>query len=379
MHRIVCLLLLVSPAVAFAADGTGGFTSSGFGLCALAVFVIAYGLVIAEEMTELRKSIPVLIAAGIVWMLVAAAWSGSENRDAAEALRENLIEYAELLLFLLSAMTYVNTLQERDVFAALRSWLIARGLSLRSVFWMTGLMAFWLSPVLDNLTTALVMGAVVIAMGGANRSFVVPACINIVVAANAGGAFSPFGDITTLMVWQKGVVNFFEFFALLLPALANWLVPAVCMSFAIPSGKPAPEATRVRVKYGAGLVVSLFAATIAGTVTLHQFLHLPPFIGMMTGLGLLQVVGHRIRHRELQQFVPLRSDAIPAGFKPATRPFDIFISMKRVEWDTLMFFYGVVLCVGGLVRSAIWNCCRVVRTRPLVQVPRTCSSESRLR
>ncbi|MEP7245482.1 MAG: sodium:proton antiporter NhaD [Gammaproteobacteria bacterium] len=342
------LLLLVLPAVAGAADNGSDLTSSGFGLCALAAFVFAYGLVIAEEMTELRKSIPVLIAAGIVWMLVAAAWSGIPGKDAGEALRENLLEYAELLLFLLAAMTYVNTMQERNVFAALRGWLIARGLSLRALFWITGLMAFWLSPVLDNLTTALVMGAVVIALGGGNRRFVVPACINIVVAANAGGAFSPFGDITTLMVWQKGVVRFGEFFALLLPSLVNWLVPAVCMSFAIPKGKPAAEAAPVHLKHGAGLVVVLFAVTIAGTVLLHQFLHLPPFIGMMTGLGLLLVAGHRIRHRELFDFAAMVPEALPEGFKPAMRPFDIFISMKRVEWDTLMFFYGVVLCIGGL-------------------------------
>ena len=115
-----------------------------------------------------------------------------------ELLRENLLEYAELLLFLLAAMTYVNTLEERHVFAALRSHLIARRLSFRAVFWITGAMAFVLSPCLDNLTTALVMGAVVLAMGRGIAAFIVPACINIVVAANAGGAFSPFGDITTL-------------------------------------------------------------------------------------------------------------------------------------------------------------------------------------
>ena len=97
-------------------------------------------------------------------------------------------------------------------------------------------MAFFLSAVLDNLTTALVMGAVVLSVGRGNPRFLVPACVNIVVAANAGGAFCPFGDITTLMVWQHGVVKFFEFFDLFLPSLVNWLVPALCMQFAIPRG-----------------------------------------------------------------------------------------------------------------------------------------------
>jgi Na+/H+ antiporter NhaD/arsenite permease-like protein len=221
-------------------------------------------------------------------------------------------------------MTFVNTLQERDVFAALRSTLIARCFSLRAVYWLTGLIAFWLSPVLDNLTTALVVGAVAITMGRGNRAFIVPACINIVVAANAGGAFSPFGDITTLMVWQKGVLGFFEFFRLLLPSLTNWFVPALFMSFAVPRGHPAAESVRVSMKPGGGLVMALFAATIAFTVVLHQFFDLPPFLGMMTGLGLLHVVGYFIGRQ------------------------DFLSSMKEVEWDTLLFFYGVVLCVGAL-------------------------------
>ena len=143
-------------------------------------------------------------------------------------------------------MTYINTLEERNVFAALRSWLVSAGLSLRVVFWMTGLLAFFLSPVADNLTTALVMGAVVMAVGGrqpALRRAV--ACINIVVAANAGGAFCPFGDITTLMVWQKGVVSFFEFFASFLPSLINWLVPALVHDLRRAEGKPEAAARGV--------------------------------------------------------------------------------------------------------------------------------------
>ena len=202
-------------------------------LLALLVFVIAYGFVIAEEFTHVRKSKPVVVAAGIIWILVALAARSQGGIDAGELLEHNLLEYAGLLLFLFAAMTYVNVLEERNVFAALRSWMVAKGFSLRTIFWLTGLFAFLLSPVLDNLTTALVMGAVVLNVGRGIARFVVPACINIVVAANAGGAFSPFGDITTLMVWQKGIVSFTGFFALFLPSLVNWLVPALCMQFAI--------------------------------------------------------------------------------------------------------------------------------------------------
>ena len=323
-------------------------TQSSAALIALAVFAIAYVFVIAEEFTHLRKSKPVVLAAGILWLLVALAWQKSGLHGADEVLRHNLVEYGGLLLFLLAAMTFVNTLEERHVFVALRSALVARGLSFRAMFWLTGAITFVLSPILDNLTTALVMGAVVLAAARGMPRFITPACINIVVAANAGGAFSPFGDITTLMVWQKGLVGFSEFFALFIPSLVNWLIPAFLMSFTIPVGQPTPEDQRARIRSGGIGVIVLFALTIAATVAFHQYAHLPPFLGMMTGLGALQIYGYVIRRRELRSFTIQPRTAPPPGLKHAIKPFDIFISVKRVEWDTLLFFYGVVLCVGAL-------------------------------
>lgn len=323
-------------------------TTSATALVAIGVFAVAYAFVIAEEFTHLRKSKPVVLAAGVLWLLVALAWKAAGLAGAEEALLHNLVEYAGLLLFLLSAMTFVNTLDERHVFAALRSALVARGLSYRALFWLTGAITFVLSPVLDNLTTALVMGAVVLATGRGVTRFITPACINIVVAANAGGAFSPFGDITTLMVWQKGLVGFTEFFALLIPSLVNWLVPAVAISFAIPAGQPPADEQRARIKSGGFGVIVLFALTIATTVAFHQYAHLPPFLGMMTGLGALQIYGYVIRRQELRSFGIQPRNSAPPGLKHASKPFDIFISVKRVEWDTLLFFYGVILCVGAL-------------------------------
>ena len=114
---------------------------------------------------------------------------------------------------------------ERNVFEWLRAWLVSRGFGLRKVFWITGIIAFFLSPIADNLTTALVMCAVVMAVGKGQPRFVAVAATNIVVAANAGGAFSPFGDITTLMVWQKGVLSFGDFFAIFVPSAVSFVHP----------------------------------------------------------------------------------------------------------------------------------------------------------
>lgn len=357
IHALI--LLLMTPTTWASAQGTTNgmtldLTTNWIGILAIITFVLAYAFVINEEFLHLRKSKPVIIAAGIIWILVGIAYALEGQSAAANAaLKHNLLEFAELMLFLLAAMTFINTMEERNIFKALRAWLVSSGYSLRTIFWITGLMAFFISPIADNLTTALLMAAVVMAVGGANTGFIAVACINIVVAANAGGAFSPFGDITTLMVWQKGIVQFEQFLALFIPSIVNWFVPALFLSLAVPRTAPESAREQIEVKYGGYVVVALFLVTIAGTVSLHNFLHLPPFLGMMTGLGLLKLYGYFIRRKEINsQIFPseIESEALAtqAGMKPLHKPFDIFISMKRAEWDTLMFFYGVVLAVGGL-------------------------------
>ena len=140
---------------------------------ALVVFVVAYSLVILEENIHLQKSKPVIVAAGIIWVLVAITYSAAGDTHSAEvALEHNLLEFAELFLFLLAAMTYINTMEERGVFDVLRAWLVTSGFSLRKIFWLTGGIAFVLSPIADNLTTALLMATVVIAVGGENTRFI---------------------------------------------------------------------------------------------------------------------------------------------------------------------------------------------------------------
>jgi NhaD family Na+/H+ antiporter len=298
----------------------------------------------------MRKSKPVLLAAGLIWGMIAYFYASHGLPHAAElAVRHNILEYAELLLFLLVAMTYINAMEERQIFEALRVRLVCAGFSLRKLFWITGVLAFFISPVADNLTTALLMGAVVMAIGKGNAKFIGLACINIVVAANAGGAFSPFGDITTLMVWQKGIVNFWSFFALFIPAAVNWLVPALLMSLAIPRAQPAACKIDVQMKRGGVVVMGLFLLTIATAVSFHNFLHLPPMMGMMTGLAYLQLYGFYLKktHKDGQDaasYDPEKAEELLGD----TVPFDIFRSLARAEWDTLMFFYGVIVCVGGL-------------------------------
>jgi Na+/H+ antiporter NhaD/arsenite permease-like protein len=298
LSALLALALSFMPQLAVAADNVKllDLTGHWVGYAAIALFIIAYALVVVEEEIHMRKSKPVMVAAGIIWAMIALVYAqqpdSAYHHTAEVMIRHNLLEYAELFLFLLAAMTYIATMGERGVFDALKAWLINKGFSLRTIFWLTGLLAFFISPVADNLTTALLMATVVMAVGGNNFGFIAVACINIVVAANAGGAFSPFGDITTLMVWQKGVVEFHEFFVLFLPSLVNWFIPAFIMSLTLKSQTPEASNEQVVLKQGAFVVIGLFLLTIGMAVCAHNFLHLPPVVGMMTGLGFLKDNSH---------------------------------------------------------------------------------------
>lgn len=351
--RIVLLLaLFISPfAVAAEAVGAEGtrldLTHEWVGYTALVIFFLAYLLVILEERIHLRKSKPVMAAAGLIWLLIAAVYSSHDiSRLTEQGIQENFEEYAELFFFLLVAMTYINAMIERGVFEELRNWLVEKGFGYRALFWMTGTLAFFISPMADNLTTALIMCAVILAVGKNQPAFVALSCINIVVGANAGGAFSPFGDITTLMVWQREVLHFGTFFNLFIPAVVNFVVPALCMQFALPQGKPAPrEHHHSALKQGGIPIVFLFLCTIVTAVTFHNTLGIPPVFGMMLGMAYLKFYGFYLRRCE---HIPMdEGDESPPGTSEK-RGFDIFAKVAQAEWDTLFFFYGVMLAVGGL-------------------------------
>ena len=311
-------------------------TTSYVGILSLITFIIAYAVVMVEEFSHLRKSKPVILSAVIIWAII--AFHFSSNKDYAieieHALEHNILEFAELFLFLLVAMTYINSLEERKVFDVVRYQLTSRGFSFRQLFIFTGIITFFLSPIADNLTTALVMCSVLMACGKGNAKFISIGCINIVVAANAGGAYSPFGDITTLMVWQAGIVEFFTFFKIFFPSVINYVIPAAIMYFFIPKDKPEVSTEKVYMKRGGRVIIFLGFFTIFSAVNFHNILHLPPMLGMMFGMGLLGLYSF---------YLQITHDPSVEDQK-----FDFFRKVARAEWDTLLFFFGVILSVGGL-------------------------------
>ena len=334
--------LLGMPQLAMAEEAITnlGLTGTERGIYTVLIFIIAYGFVMAEEFTGLRKSKPVIIAAAVIWAhaAVLAAEAGVSTEALHEAFEFNLKEYAALMLFLLVAMTYINAMAERNVFEALRSWMVRKQFGYRQLFLITGIVTFFLSAIADNLTAALLVGAVVLAVGKDNEKFIAIGFVNLVVAANAGGAFSPFGDITTLMVWQAGYAEFFDFFNLFIPSVVNYAVPAAIMYLAVPDEQPpVTNEAAVVLKPGAVQICILFVLTIVTAVSFKQVLHLPPFMGMMAGLGVLMVYGYR-----LQTLYKSNTD------DDQHSSFDIFDKVRDAEWDTLFFFFGVVFAVGGL-------------------------------
>ncbi len=334
----VLALLTITPSSLHAAElaPTLNLTQHPVGYLMLLIFFAAYAFVAVEEVIHLRKSKPVMLAAGLIWALLGLVYAGQGKSEILEAAAKHVIlDYGELMLFIVVAVTYVNTMEERRLFDVLRIKVVSMGLSYQQMYWLVGGMAFVLGPIIDNLTTALVMGAVIMSVGGENRRFILPACILVVVAANAGGVFSPFGDITSLMVWQKGKLEFLEFFNLFLPSLVNFLIPAFLMYHAVPAGAPEPTNERKRLKPGAYGVMWLFAATIATAVLFKSYFQLPPALGMMLGLGYLQMYSYFLQRKGTRRN---NGDMVLDSFK----------EIGRIEWDTLLFFFGIIFAVGGL-------------------------------
>jgi Na+/H+ antiporter NhaD/arsenite permease-like protein len=235
-------------------------------------------------------------------------------------------------------MTYIEAMIDRGVFSALRYNLVSSGYDYKKLFWVTGLLAFFISPIADNLTTALILSTVLITIDKDNRAFIVPSAINIVVAANAGGAWSPFGDITTLMVWVDGKGAFTEFLFLFPASILGWGVTAFLLSKFVPNGTPpfSDDEEKAEIADGGKEIMGLFGLTIFLAVMSHNLLHLPAMWGMMFGLAILKLYVYKMNMEN-------------RGLKGDKRiKINAFSWIAKIENDTLLFFFGILAAVGGL-------------------------------
>jgi Na+/H+ antiporter NhaD/arsenite permease-like protein len=308
----------------------------------LAVFILSYYFIAAEDKYRINKAKPALFGGTFIFMLIGIyyAVNGLDLDRLHTEVNHLVLEIAGIFFFLFVAMTYIEAMIDRNVFNSLRVKLLNKGYGYQKLFWVTGVIAFFLSPIADNLTTALILATVLVTIDKENKAFLVPAAVNIVVAANAGGAWSPFGDITTLMVWTSGKGMFLDFLFLFPASFMGWIITAWLLSRFVPEGGPKyfREEEKVEMLEGGRMIIILFGLTISCAVMTHQLLHLPAMWGMLFGLSLLKLYTYHINRRYFELYETYD--------KP--HPVNPFAWISRIENDTLLFFFGILAAVGGL-------------------------------
>jgi len=353
-------LLWLLPMMVFGDEASNqkplDLTHSWVGFFSLGVVAVAYVAAMLEDVTFIRKSKPMLLGASLIWSAILLVYRlNGDTTLAVAAFRSNLESYVELLFFIMVSMTYLNVMESMKVFDALRIRLVSLQLGYRALFWLTGFLVFFISSVVNGLTSGLLMGAVVVAVGRDSPKFVSLACLNLVIACNAGGSFSPLGGISTLFVWQGGVLEFTDFFKLFLPCLVNFLVPAALISFQVPKGSPAIMMESVDLPRGTKRIMFLFGLTIFLAIIFDMVLKLPPAAGMLAGFSLLELFDYYLMKTPGRD--PDRLALLPHGldFKPRSsrdqerlESYAIFDKAGHLDWDTLLFFYGAMVAIGGL-------------------------------
>ena len=310
---------------------TMDLTWTWVGMFCLALFVIGLFFIINEAKNWLNKSIPALFLWTLMHIVIWVYFiiNGLDVSLLQIEIQAVIIEVVEIFFFLFVAMTYIEVLIERNAFEVLKQKLVAGWHNYKKLFWLIGFLAFFLSPLVDNLTTALIL-VTVISTITRDPKFLLPTAINIVVAANAWWAWSPFGDITTLMAWTAGKWSFSDFLYLFPSAFIGWVVTAYLLSLFLPNGAPKKvNMSRLKeLKVGTKRIIGLWLFTIFMAVMWHQLFHLPAMWWMMFGLSLLKLYTYRLH--------------IKSGLHKAY----IFEHMRKVEVDTLLFFFGIL--------SAVW-------------------------
>ena len=324
-----------------AIGSTVDLTTTWVGIVSFVLFVVGYYFIAAEDKYEINKAKPALFMGTSIFMLIGVyyAMNGLDGAHLHHEIELLIYEIAGIFFFLYVAMTYIEAMIDRNVFSSLRYNLVSKGYNYKKLFWITGLLAFFISPVADNLTTALILSTVLITIDKENRAFIVPAAVNIVVAANAGGAWSPFGDITTLMVWVDGKGAFADFLYLFPSSISGWFITAFLLSRFVPNDNPpfAEGEKEVHIAPGGKIIIGLFALTIVSAVVSHQLLHLPAMWGMMFGLAILKLYIYKMSR-------VVRYDSSGAVCPTV----NVFAFIAKIENDTLLFFFGILAAVGGL-------------------------------
>jgi NhaD family Na+/H+ antiporter len=299
------------------------------------VFVLGYGAIIFEHNLRINKGAVALLLAAGLWLLYFSGLAPSEH-VATEQLAELLSEVAQIVFFLLGAMTLVEVIDLHGSFKLVTDQIRTR--SKWKVMWVLAILAFFMSAVLDNLTTTIVMVSLLrrILPNRDNRLLLGSM---VVIAANAGGAWTPMGDVTTTMLWIGGQVTTFGVMgALLLPSLVTMAVAVLLLGIKEKAGHYGGEAEEgeQQVELGARRVLSLGLGAFIMVPVLKSVAHIPPFVGILLGLGVMWLVTDVLHHEhEDRQHVK-----VPAAF-------------TKIDVSGVLFFLGILLGIGALQAAGL--------------------------
>ena len=299
------------------------------------VFVAAYAAIAFEHPLGVNKSASALIGAGLLWTLYAA--SVGDPQVVSADLGESLLGTAQIVFFLLGAMTIVEVVDAHDGFDVITSRIRTRSVS--SLLWLVGICTFFLSAILDNLTTTIVMVSLMQKLLAERRDRLFFAGV-IVIAANAGGAWSPIGDVTTTMLWIGGQVTSLPLMkAVFVPALVSLLVPLAVTAVAargrtvISPDDSASGHRSITTALERKLMLSLGLGVLVAVPAFKAATHLPPFMGILFGLGILWLVGDLLhRRKDLEE----------------SRRLTLVHALSRIDLSSIVFFVGILLAVAVL-------------------------------
>jgi len=380
-HCLALAFVFLLPSLSYAEE-TSAVTHPDLkhhfvGYLTIAITVIAYAIAMTEDLHQMSKAKPMVLGSALIWFAIFIYFSlqFGTAKNVAVVFQSNLTAYAELFLFITVSMTFLNAMTERGIFDALRIVLENKKFTYRQLFWITGAIAFLLSTVISSLTVGLLMGYIILEIGKNQPKFIGLAGLNAVVAANAGGTTSPLGGISTFFVWQQNALHFTEFFALTIPCIVNFLVPAAIMQFSVSKESPShsifekPELIsgdnwslrssdwdfhkkreNPELKRGAKRIIFIFILTFTITILSNVFLDMPAIAGMIFGLGILQSFAYYLTKSE-NKYAKINYFLTEHGkqsFFNSKKGFDVFKCIAGVDWDTLLFFYGAMMIVGAL-------------------------------
>ena len=301
----------------------------------IVTFVIGYLMIALEHPIKVNKTASALLTGVLCWTIY-ALFGSDDSHHVVEELQHHLGSIAEILFFLLGAMTIVELIDSHQGFKIITNRITTK--NSKSLLWITAIVAFFLSSVLDNLTTTIVMVSLLrkLIHNKEQRLFFVGM---IVIAANAGGAWSPIGDVTTTMLWIGGQITALNIMkTLFIPSLVCLLVPLIFVSFKMKGeverapydSKAAFEVEKVK---GSGLMFALGLGALLFVPVFKTVTHLPPYMGMLLGLAVVWIASELLHVDKTEE---------------EKKPYSAIHALQKIDVASVLFFLGILIAISSM-------------------------------